>query len=81
MAILFIEDERTLAQYVVGEFEKNRQNVERVGRSDSGYEVAHCDPLDLLAVYRMLPELDGFTLVTRMQFGGFSRSCSGWQSS
>jgi two-component system OmpR family response regulator len=67
MAILLIEDEVTLAQYVAGGLQKNGHNVEHVGRGDSGYELARQFPFDLLIVDRMLPGLDGLELVSSLR--------------
>src|SRR5665213_3989188 len=70
MAILLIEDEVTLAQYVAEGLQKNGHDVEYIGRGDSGYELARRFPFDLLIVDRMLPGLDGLELVSSLRRTG-----------
>jgi two-component system OmpR family response regulator len=67
MKILLIEDDEALAFYVVRGLRENGHEVEYVGRGDRGFEVASSGKFDLLIVDRMLPGIDGLTLVKKLR--------------
>lgn len=67
MNILLIEDEPELATYVTRYLELNGHRVEHAARGDSGYRLALQHSYDLLIVDRMLPGMDGISLVSRLR--------------
>ena len=70
MNILLIEDEDALAAYVQKGLRDNGHHVEYNGRGDSGLAMACAGNYDLLIVDRMLPGLDGLTLVKNLRDQG-----------
>ena len=69
MTILLVEDEQALAAYVVNGLKEHGHDVEHVARGDKGYETASHSDYDLLIVDRMLPGLDGLSLVKNLRRG------------
>ncbi len=67
MKILLIEDEDSLANYVAKGLRDNGHSVENVSRGDLGIALAKQGQHDLLIVDRMLPGLDGLTLVKQLR--------------
>jgi two-component system OmpR family response regulator len=70
MNILLIEDEDALAAYVQKGLRDNGHHVEYDGRGDRGLEMANAGNYDLMIVDRMLPGLDGLTLVKTLREKG-----------
>lgn len=70
MRILVIEDEVRLAQIVQRVLRAEKFDVEIVERGDDGLEAALTGVYDVLVVDRMLPGLDGLTLVRRLREEG-----------
>lgn len=67
MSILLVEDEEALACYLKAELGSHGHLVEHVARGDLAYDVACDSDYDLLVVDRMLPGLDGLTLIQRLR--------------
>ena len=67
MSILLVEDEEALAGYLKSELGNHGHVVEHVARGDLAYEAASDRDYDLLVVDRMLPGLDGLSLVQRLR--------------
>jgi two-component system, OmpR family, response regulator len=63
MGILLVEDEAALADYVMRGLSAHGHKVEHVGRGDLGLAAARNSGYDLVIVDRMLPGLDGLSLV------------------
>ena len=70
MNILLVEDEDALAAYVEKGLRENGHHVEYAGRGDSGLEMASGGNYALMIVDRMLPGLDGLTLVKTLRDQG-----------
>jgi len=67
MNILVVEDEDALVAYLRRGLSENGHEVDSVGRGDSGLEAASKGRFDLLIVDRMLPVLDGLSLVRNLR--------------
>ena len=67
MRILVIEDDAETANYLVGGLEEEGHAVTRAGNGRDGLFLAMTETFDLLIVDRMLPELDGLTLVKTLR--------------
>ena len=62
-----IEDDAETAAYLVGGLEEEGHAVSRSGNGRNGLFLAMTENFDLLIVDRMLPELDGLTLVKTLR--------------
>jgi len=67
LRILVIEDDAETANYLVGGLEEEGHAVTRAGNGRDGLFLAMTETFDLLIVDRMLPELDGLTLVKTLR--------------
>lgn len=67
MTILLVEDEEALASYIVNCLHQHGHSVDHVTRGDQGYIAASKAKYDLLIVDRMLPGLDGLSLVKSLR--------------
>ena len=67
MAILLVEDEAALANYVVRGLNQHNFKVEHVGRGDLGLAAARRSSYELAIIDRMLPGLDGLSLVKSLR--------------
>ncbi len=67
MAILLVEDEAALANYVVSGLKQHNFTVEHVGRGDLGLAAARRSSYELAIIDRMLPGLDGLSLVKSLR--------------
>lgn len=67
MAILLVEDEAALANYVVSGLNQHNFKVEHVGRGDLGLAAARRSNYELAIIDRMLPGLDGLSLVKSLR--------------
>ena len=65
--ILLIEDEQDLAKYIVRCLAENGHDVDHAARGDSGFHLASDSRYDLLIVDRMLPGMDGLSLVKELR--------------
>ena len=69
MTILLVEDEATLAAYLVKGLRDHGHAVEHVGRGDAALTAATGAGYELLIVDRMLPAMDGLSLVKQLRAG------------
>ena len=67
MNILLIEDDADLAKYVIRGLAQDGHRVDNASRGDSGFELAERGGYDLLIVDRMLPGMEGLTLVKSLR--------------
>jgi two-component system OmpR family response regulator len=65
--ILVVEDDAETADYLIGGLEEEGYTVTRSGNGRYGLFLAMTENFDLLIVDRMLPELDGLTLVKTLR--------------
>jgi two-component system OmpR family response regulator len=65
--ILLIEDEQDLADYIVGCLVENGHRVEHAASGDKGFALAKDGSYDLLIVDRMLPGMDGLSIVKALR--------------
>ncbi len=69
MTILLVEDEAALAAYLVAGLTDHGHVVEHVGRGDAALAASQDAEYDLLIVDRMLPGIDGLSLVKQLRAG------------
>lgn len=67
MRILVVEDDAETADYLIGGLEEEGHAVSRSGNGRNGLFLAMTENFELLIVDRMLPELDGLTLVKTLR--------------
>jgi two-component system OmpR family response regulator len=67
LRILVVEDDAETADYLIGGLEEEGHTVTRSGNGRNGLFLAMTENFDLLIVDRMLPELDGLTLVKTLR--------------
>jgi two-component system OmpR family response regulator len=67
MKILLIEDDAETAQYVADGLSGEKHDTTVAGNGRKGLQLAMSEAWDLLIVDRMLPELDGLTLVSTLR--------------
>jgi two-component system, OmpR family, response regulator len=67
MNVLLVEDEPDLAAYIVRGLTESGHRVDHAARGDSGFRIASEGHYDLLIVDRMLPGMDGLTLVKALR--------------
>jgi two-component system OmpR family response regulator len=65
--ILVIEDDAATAQEIVTELSAHGHELAQVGDGDAALEKATREPFDLVTLDRMLPGIDGLTLVERLR--------------
>lgn len=70
MRILVVEDDDETATYVANGLTEKGHVVDRAGDGRDGLFLASSEPYDLMIVDRMLPELDGLSLVKRVRAAG-----------
>ena len=63
MRILVIEDDSEAAAYIVKAFREAGHGADRAGDGLEGYDMARDGAYDVLIVDRMLPKLDGLSLI------------------
>jgi two-component system OmpR family response regulator len=68
--ILTIEDDPLTAREIVAELANNGNEVDSVGNGREGLERALTGAYDAITLDRMLPEVDGLTLVTELRRAG-----------
>lgn len=71
MNILIVEDEDALVAYVEKGLCESGHEVEHASRGDRGLEMAEAGNYDLMIVDRMLPALDGLTVVRTLRDRGW----------
>ncbi|MGF1456678.1 MAG: response regulator transcription factor [Alphaproteobacteria bacterium] len=67
MRILVIEDDREAAAYVVKGLKESGHVVDHAADGEEGLEMARTGNYDALVVDRMLPKVDGLTLVSTLR--------------
>ncbi|BAU88996.1 DNA-binding response regulator [Methylorubrum populi] len=67
MRLLIIEDDREAAAYLVKAFREAGHSVDHAGDGLDGYALAREGDYDVLIVDRMLPKLDGLSLVRALR--------------
>jgi two-component system OmpR family response regulator len=67
MRILIVEDDREAASYMVKAFYEAGHVADHVEDGLEGFERAHDAAYDVLVVDRMLPKLDGLSLIGRLR--------------
>ncbi|MDE1939780.1 MAG: response regulator transcription factor [Alphaproteobacteria bacterium] len=67
MNILLVEDDSDLAAYILRGLAESGHNVDHAARGDGGFELASKGHYDLLIVDRMLPGMDGLSLVKALR--------------
>ena len=70
MRILLIEDDRVTSDYLVNALGESGHNVDAALDGAQGYERARSEDYDVLIVDRMLPSLDGLTVIERLRGAG-----------
>ncbi|WP_020179040.1 response regulator transcription factor [Methylopila sp. M107] len=70
MKLLIVEDDREAAAYVVKAFAEEGHVADHAADGAEGYELASGSTYDVLVVDRMLPKLDGLTLIGRLRAEG-----------
>ena len=70
MRVLVIEDDRRAAEYMQKGLQESGYLVELASDGIEGLAMAQSGDFDVLVVDRMLPRLDGLTLVSKLRAGG-----------
>ena len=70
MQVLIIEDDRDAAGYMAKGLKESGHNIETVHSGKEGLLMAAGADFDVLIVDRMLPELDGLSLVRTLRATG-----------
>lgn len=70
MRVLVIEDEARLSSIIQRVLRAEKFDVDLAARGDEGLEAALADNHDVLIVDRLLPGLDGLTLISRLRAAG-----------
>ena len=66
-AILIIEDDRDAAAYLVKAFREAGHSVDHAADGVSGYDLAHEGGYEVAVVDRMLPKMDGLSLISALR--------------
>jgi two-component system, OmpR family, response regulator len=74
LRILVVEDDAETAAYLIGGLEEEGYAVSRSSDGRDGLFLATTENFDLLIIDRMLPELDGLTLVKTLRASGIETS-------
>jgi two-component system OmpR family response regulator len=67
MRILIIEDDKEAAAYLVKAFREAGHSVDTAADGVSGYDLAHEGGYEVAIVDRMLPKMDGLSLITALR--------------
>ena len=67
MHILLIEDDKEASKYIIKGLQESGHVVDHAADGEEGYEIALVGKFDVLIVDRMLPCLDGLTLVEKLR--------------
>ncbi len=70
MRILIIEDDRDAATYLVKAFREAGHTIDHAADGVTGYDLAHDGGYDVAIVDRMLPKMDGLSLITSLRAQG-----------
>ena len=63
MRVLLIEDDRSVAEFIVKGFEERGTEIAAAVTGSSGLAEARSGNFDVLIVDRMLPEIDGMSII------------------
>lgn len=69
--LLLIEDDESLAAEIVANLEERGYDVQRAATGTAGLEVARASHFDVMVVDRMLPELDGLSVLESLRQQGY----------
>jgi two-component system OmpR family response regulator len=67
MRILLIEDDKEAAAYLVKAMRESGHTIDHAADGVTGYDLAHEGGYDVLVVDRMLPKMDGLTLIAGLR--------------
>lgn len=67
MRVLIIEDDQKTADYIVKGIKEFGHVADSANDGEAGFTLASTEPYDVLVVDRMLPELDGLSLIQRLR--------------
>src|ERR1700691_2131298 len=67
MRILIIEDDRDAAAYLVKAFREAGHSVDHAADGVTGYDLAHEGGYEVAVVDRMLPKMDGLSLISALR--------------
>ena len=70
MRILIIEDDKDAAAYLTKAFREAGHGVDHAADGVSGYDLAHEGGYDVAIVDRMLPKMDGLSLISALRAQG-----------
>ena len=70
MRILIIEDDRDTAAYLVKAFREAGHSIDHAADGVAGYDLAHEGGYDVAIVDRMLPKMDGLSLISALRAQG-----------
>jgi two-component system OmpR family response regulator len=72
MNVLLIEDDKDVGEFIHGELLTAGHSCVHKRNGEEGLREALCGHFDVLVVDRMLPVMDGLTLIKTLRNGGFS---------
>ncbi len=67
MRILLIEDDKEAAAYLIKALRESGHGVDHAADGVNGYDLAHEGDYDVLVVDRMLPKMDGLSLISALR--------------
>ena len=67
MRVLVVEDEPEAAAYIRKALQENNHVADVANDGETGISLAQSGHYDILVVDRMLPKLDGLTLISRLR--------------
>lgn len=70
MDVLLVEDDESLAQYIVSELQRAGHSCEHCSNGEQGLAVAGEGQFDVWIIDRMLPGLDGLSLIQALRHRG-----------
>lgn len=72
MRILIIEDDQSVADYIVKGMKESGHSIDHAADGQKGLDLALNEKYDLFVVDRMLPHVDGLTIIRKMREAGVS---------
>ncbi len=70
MRVLIIEDDKSVASYLATGLQENGYQVTHASEGDTGQQIAMNEEFDVLIIDRMLPAIDGLTIVQNFREAG-----------
>jgi two-component system OmpR family response regulator len=67
MRLLLIEDDRDAAAYLVKALRESGHSIDHAADGVAGYDLAHEGGYDVLVIDRMLPKMDGLSLISALR--------------